>query len=93
MERRFLNYTYKDDFYLYRKLKAAKDKLRQLQDLVLKVQDSPDMANALPDDLAELANSIHESTSSQAPTAPAPQNRGSEIQANISEGEVAQDSE
>lgn len=39
----------------FRKLKAAKEKLRRLQDLVTMVQQSPDIANGLPDDLAELA--------------------------------------
>lgn len=42
-------------FGTFRKLKVAKEKLRRLQDLVAMVQQSPDVATALPDDLAELA--------------------------------------
>ena len=38
-----------------RKLKAAKEKLRRLRDLVSMVQKSPDVVHALPDDLADLA--------------------------------------
>ncbi|XP_072039605.1 LOW QUALITY PROTEIN: uncharacterized protein [Amphiura filiformis] len=38
-----------------RKLQAAKQKLRQLQDLVAMVQQTPEVMNMLPDDLAELA--------------------------------------
>ncbi|OWF47060.1 pericentriolar material 1 protein-like isoform X1 [Mizuhopecten yessoensis] len=40
------------------KLKEAKEKLRQLQDLVSIVQQSPDGARGLPDSLAELAASL-----------------------------------
>ncbi|XP_069131168.1 pericentriolar material 1 protein-like [Argopecten irradians] len=40
------------------KLKEAKDKLRQLQDLVSIVQQSPDGVRGLPDSLAELAASL-----------------------------------
>ncbi|XP_060064329.1 pericentriolar material 1 protein-like isoform X2 [Ylistrum balloti] len=40
------------------KLKEAKEKLRQLQDLVSIVQQSPDGARGLPDNLAELAASL-----------------------------------
>lgn len=38
-----------------RKLKAAKDKLKQLQDLVSMVHHSPDTAQSLPENLMELA--------------------------------------
>ncbi|XP_041455218.1 pericentriolar material 1 protein-like isoform X1 [Lytechinus variegatus] len=38
-----------------RKLQEAKHKLRQLQSLVAMVQQTPEVATALPDDLAELA--------------------------------------
>ena len=38
-----------------RKLREAKQKLRQLQSLVAMVQQTPEVATALPDDLAELA--------------------------------------
>ncbi len=36
-------------------MKAAKEKLRRLRDLVAMVQKSPDVVHALPDDLADLA--------------------------------------
>ena len=38
---------------LRRKLKAAKDKLRQLQDLVAFVQQSPEAGQALPEGLGD----------------------------------------
>ena len=41
--------------FIYRKLQEAKHKLRQLQSLVAMVQQTPEVASALPDDLAELA--------------------------------------
>ncbi|XP_077983903.1 pericentriolar material 1 protein-like isoform X6 [Glandiceps talaboti] len=41
-----------------KKLKAAKRKLKRLQELVAMVQQTPEAAEALPDDLAELAASI-----------------------------------
>ncbi|XP_013397504.1 pericentriolar material 1 protein isoform X3 [Lingula anatina] len=41
-----------------KKLKAAKEKLKRLQQLVAMVQQSPEAAQVLPDDLAELAASI-----------------------------------
>lgn len=44
--------------YYFRKLKAAKDKLKQLQDLVSMVQHSPDTAQGLPENLMELAGSL-----------------------------------
>ncbi|KAH3829898.1 pericentriolar material 1 protein-like isoform X2 [Dreissena polymorpha] len=43
-----------------RKLKAAKEKLKHLQSLVAIVQDSPGMAEGLPEELAELAASMEE---------------------------------
>ncbi|CAH1776394.1 unnamed protein product [Owenia fusiformis] len=51
-----------------RKLNAAKEKLARLQQLVAMVQQSPDAARVLPDDLAELAASIDGDTTSQATT-------------------------
>lgn len=42
------------------KLKAAKDKLRQLQNMVNSFQQHPDTSSLLPDDLAQLANSLDE---------------------------------
>lgn len=36
-----------------RRLKAAKEKLSRLQELVSMVQNSPDVMGALPDDLAQ----------------------------------------
>jgi len=44
--------------FLYRKLKAAKENLKRLQSLVAMVQGSPDMADSLGDNLAELAASL-----------------------------------
>ena len=46
--------------FFYRKLQAAKQKLRHLQELVAIVQHSPEVAIGLPDDLAELAASWQE---------------------------------
>ena len=46
-----------------RRLKEAKEKLRRLQELVAMVQQSPDMATSLPDDLAELAASVDDADS------------------------------
>lgn len=46
-----------------RKLKEAKGKLKQLQDLVTVVQQSPDAARALPDNLADLAASLEDADS------------------------------
>ncbi|XP_064610122.1 pericentriolar material 1 protein-like isoform X3 [Liolophura sinensis] len=43
-----------------RKLKAAKDKLRQLQNMVNSFQQHPETSSVLPDDLAQLANSLDE---------------------------------
>ena len=43
---------------LFRRLKEAKEKLHRLQDLVAMVQSSPDGAQQLPEDLAELAASL-----------------------------------
>ncbi|XP_055958711.1 pericentriolar material 1 protein isoform X2 [Patella vulgata] len=43
-----------------RQLKATKEKLQQLQDLVAMVQQSPEMAQTLPDNIVELAGSMEE---------------------------------
>lgn len=40
-------------FWLYRKLRDAKEKLKQLQDLVSAVQQAPDAVRALSDSVAE----------------------------------------
>ncbi|XP_071504196.1 pericentriolar material 1 protein-like [Diadema antillarum] len=50
-----------------RKLKEAKQKLRQLQSLVAMVQQTPEVATALPDDLAELAADLTAGFSDQDP--------------------------
>ena len=52
------------------KLKAAKEKLHRLQELVAMVQESPDLMTALPEHLAQLASSIDGSVSGiQGPSA------------------------
>ena len=43
-----------------RRLKEAKEKLHCLQDLVAMVQDSPEAAQHLPDDLDALATSMQQ---------------------------------
>lgn len=47
----------------FRKLETAKQKLRELQELVSIVQETPEAAVGLPDDLAELAMSLTEDVS------------------------------
>ena len=44
----------------YRKLKAAKEKLKHLQSLVAMVQYAPDSAGSLPDNIAEIAASMED---------------------------------
>ncbi|XP_071127245.1 pericentriolar material 1 protein-like isoform X26 [Mytilus edulis] len=67
-----------------KKLKAAKDKLKQLQDLVSMVQHSPDAAQlSLPDNLMELAGSLDDGEYAEV------MDKGTEL----SEGEIANDQE
>ncbi|XP_005091182.1 pericentriolar material 1 protein isoform X2 [Aplysia californica] len=69
-----------------KKLKAAKEKLRQLQDLVAFVQQSPDAARALPENLGDLAASVAEEAVSQA-------TQTDEPNVSVSEGEVPIDAQ
>ena len=73
---------------LCRKLKAAKEKLRQLQDLVAFVQQSPDAARVLPDNLGDIANSTEEGEGEAVSQA----TQTDEPNASVSEGEVLSDS-
>ncbi|XP_052078856.1 pericentriolar material 1 protein-like isoform X7 [Mytilus californianus] len=67
-----------------KKLKAAKDKLKQLQDLVSMVQHSPDAAQlSLPENLMELAGSLDDGEYTEV------MDKGTEL----SEGEIANDQE
>ncbi|KAH9492368.1 hypothetical protein Btru_026373 [Bulinus truncatus] len=68
-----------------RKLKAAKEKLRQLQDLVAFVQQSPDTSRALPENLGDLTTIAEGEAVSQA-------TQTDEPNVSISEGEVPSDS-
>ncbi|XP_059147361.1 pericentriolar material 1 protein-like isoform X2 [Physella acuta] len=68
-----------------KKLKAAKEKLRQLQDLVAFVQQSPDATRPLPEALGDIAASVEGEAVSQA-------TQTDEPNVSISEGEVASDS-
>ena len=78
--------------FFFRKLKAAKDKLQQLQDLVAMVQESPDIASSLPDDFAELAVSLSQGeTMSQASRSSQVSGREADNQPSLSDGEVAKD--
>ncbi|GFR74015.1 pericentriolar material 1 protein, partial [Elysia marginata] len=71
-----------------KKLKAAKEKLRQLQDLVAFVQQSPDAARALPDNLGDIANSTEEGEGEAVSQA----TQTDEPNASVSEGEILSDS-
>lgn len=71
-----------------KKLKAAKEKLRQLQDLVAFVQQSPDAAHVLPDNLGDIANSTEEGEGEAVSQA----TQTDEPNASVSEGEILSDS-
>lgn len=47
----------------YRKLKAAKDKLARLQELVTSLQQSPGAAHGFPEELAELTAGFNDDES------------------------------
>lgn len=66
-------------------MKAAKEKLRQLQDLVAFVQQSPDATRPLPEALGDIAASVEGEAVSQA-------TQTDEPNVSISEGEVPSDS-
>ncbi|XP_055893780.1 pericentriolar material 1 protein-like isoform X2 [Biomphalaria glabrata] len=68
-----------------RKLKAAKEKLRQLQDLVSFVQQSPDGSRAMPENLSDLVAIVEGEAVTQA-------TQTEETNVSVSEGEVASDS-
>lgn len=46
----------------YRKLRSAREKLHQLQDLVALVQQSPDAPGAMPENLGRVAPGIEDET-------------------------------
>ena len=53
---------------LYRKLQSARERLAKLQSLVSMVQQWPETAEVLPEDLAELAATAMDDTVSEAST-------------------------
>ena len=67
-------------YVFFRKLKQAKEKLKHLQSLVAMVQQAPDTAGDLPDNLAEIAASMEDESQV---TQPDDRNNAS-----LSEGEV-----
>ncbi|BFZ15137.1 hypothetical protein BsWGS_18177 [Bradybaena similaris] len=64
-----------------RKLRAAKEKLRQLQDLVAFVQQSPDTVNTAPENIADLTSSVESKAVSHA-------TQTENLSVSVSEGEI-----